>query len=153
MAHVKIGFSRGTSLIAKLICFVTDTDISHSFFYVRNVGEDGVEEEWVYEAVPRGFRKCLWMDYKRFNDVKAMVDVAWPHDDVKARLDSMLGKPYPIARFFWNGIRLLFHRTPTRTPMENAADCVMSCAVILLAYGHSVDAVTPGELARKMLGK
>lgn len=145
--NVKVGFSRGTSVVARAICAVTQADISHSFFLV----EDG-DGKWVYEAVPgpRGFRRMSWEVYKRHNAVKGLVDMQWPHEEVKKALDAMLGTQYHVFRFFWIGLMLLLKR-----PVEQDVtrfDCVTSVLRVMGRFGHSLleHPLTPAELRKKL---
>lgn len=146
---VRVGFSRGTTWIARLICFVTGSDISHSFFLVQS--EAG---EWVYEAHPRGFRRQIWEEYQRENTVKGLVEMDWPHVEVKRALDDMVGMKYPLAPFFVMGVLILFRRAarrPTRF-LSDGVDCVTSVVRLAKEYAK-IDlgtVTTPDELQKKI---
>jgi hypothetical protein len=145
--RVRVGFSKGRSLVGRIICAVTGAGISHTFFLV----EDG-DESWAYEAVPgpRGFRRLSWVVYQRHNEVRDLVDASWPHEEVKEVLDSMLGTRYSLRRFFMVGLALLLHR-PVSDPGD-AFDCVTSVLRITTRFGMSTIGrpLTPAELRVKM---
>jgi len=141
---VKVGFSRGTSLIAPWICRITGHDISHSFFLV-----DGPDGQWAYEAVLGGFRKVEWARYQRGNTVKALVDVPWPHDRVRAVLERMLGTPYPMLGFAALALGWLIWRNPHRVRwlFGKAVDCVTATVRVLREFGHDMtEPLGPGQL-------
>lgn len=142
---VRVGFSRGTSIIAHGICHLTRADISHSFFLVED--EDG---SWVYEAVPTGFRKQSWDLYQRENAIKDLVEMQWPHDEVKRILDSMLGTKYTLWTFFKMGLKLLF-KMPVQPP-PHRFDCVTSVLRVATHFGHSFVShpLSPAELREKL---
>lgn len=147
---VKVGFSKGTTWVARLICYVTNTDISHSFFYV----EDDAEH-WVYEAVPGGFRKTQWDEYQHLNSVIALVEMEWPHSQVKRALDSMLGMKYNMFTFFVVGTLLLLRRRPARLWAQDGIDCVTSVLRVMREYAmmDPGEVFTPSELKEKIRRK
>ena len=146
---VRVGFSKGTTWIARLICWVTGTDISHAFFLVQ--ADDG---EWVYEAHPRGFRRVTWQEYQRENFVKALVDMDWPHRSVHLALESMVGTKYPIFAFFVMGIYIFLRRTIRRPHrfVDHTEDCVTSVLRLAKEYAKTDlgEVFTPDELRKKM---
>ena len=153
---VKVGFSRGTTWVARAICRVTHTDISHSFFYV----EDSTGE-WVYEAVPKwfkrgGFRKIPYHIYVRHNHVKKLVEMDWPHVQVKRVLESMLGMRYALVTFLFLGALLLLKRAARRPELlgRYGIDCVTSVLRVARQFGIEVlDVITPAELMTSIRGK
>jgi hypothetical protein len=145
--RVRVGFSRGRSFFAKVICLVTGADISHSFFLV----EDG-DEAWAYEAVlgRKGFRRVPWAIYQRHNEIKDLVGMSWPDEEVKDNLDSMLGTRYSMRRFFLVGVMLLLKR-----PVDcstDTFDCVSSVVKVTARFGKSIvgRTLTPAELRQRM---
>ena len=139
---VKVGFSRGHSKTAALICAVTNSNVSHSFFYVKDTNG-----EWVYEAVPFGFRRVPWTDYIGHNQVLDLVEMHWPHREVSAMLDGMVGQPYALVAIFGMFVLLLFKRRPRSTFFKRGIDCVKSVTKVMSAFGHNPgNVVTPGEL-------
>lgn len=146
---VKVGFSKGRTLIARLICAITKADVSHTFFYV----EDEEGKTWAYEAVPRGFRRLSYEVYARHNKVKTLIDMSWPHERVKAMLDGMLGQPYGLFTFFLLSLFFIFHRRPGKSIMQNGLDCVKACLRVTRAFGMPYEAVTPTELETRLKGK
>lgn len=147
--RVRVGFSRGTTWFAKLICYATQTDISHSFFLVQT--ESG---EWVYEAHPRGFRRTPWEEYQADNDVKSIVDMDWPHVEVKRALDAMIGMRYPIVAFFLMGSLIMARRAVFRPErlVNDSTDCVMSAVNLIREYAKMDlgTVYTPAELQEKL---
>ncbi len=146
---VRVGFSRGRTWVARAICYATQADISHSFFYVRDGGE-----EWAYEAVPRGFRRIPWAEFSRDNAIKGLVDMDWPHHLVKRALDAMVGTRYPFLRFVVLGVYLMFRRAARRPGrfLLDGVDCVTSVCRLAKEYAK-VDlggVITPDELQRKI---
>lgn len=142
--RVRVGFSRGTTWVARLICWITHTDISHSFFLVEDGGE-----EWVYEATPRGFRRTPWSCYVVGNRVRTLVEMDWPHPQVKHMLDGMLGTRYALATFFWLGAMLMLRRTARRPRLfaRYGIDCVSSVSRVMAQFGVGlVEPITPAEL-------
>ncbi len=146
---VRVGFSRGTTWVARLICVVTNTDISHSFFHVSD--DTG---EWVYEAVPQGFRRVSWDAYQQENVVKALVDMEWPHSQVKRSLDSMLGMRYALLTFMVLTVLMLARRAARRPRRlaRDAVDCVTSVSRLLKEYAllDLGEVITPAELKEKL---
>ncbi len=146
--NVRVGFSRGRSFVARWICKLTRADISHSFFLVEDA-----EGAWAYEAVPGpgGFRKQSWEQYKRDNAVKDLVELAWPHTEVKAALDGMLGTQYHVWKFLWMGV-LLTLQQPVE-PDASRFDCVTSVWRIATRFGASLhgNPLSPAELREKLL--
>jgi hypothetical protein len=145
--RVRVGFSKGRSFWGRLICWVTGAHISHTFFLV----EDG-DEAWAYEAVPgpKGFRRISWEVYQRHNEVRDIVEVTWPHEEVKVSLDGMLGTKYSLRRFFLVGLALLLKR-PVPDPGDTF-DCVTSVMYVTGRFGMSMVGrpLTPAELREKM---
>jgi hypothetical protein len=150
--QVKIGFSRGTTWFARAICYTTNTDISHSFFLVQSEAGD-----WVYEAHPWGFRRITWEAYQADNIIKSVVDMDWPHVEVKRALDAMLGMKYPIIAFFLLGIFIMTKRVIRRPErlVRESTDCVMSAVRLAKEYAK-IDlgiVITPAELQDKLRKK
>ncbi len=146
---VRVGFSRGTGWIAKLICFFTSTDVSHSFFLVQS--EAG---EWVYEATTLGFKRIPWSEYVKKNHIRGLVDMEWPHVEVKRALDKMLGTPYPILAFLFLGFLIVLRRALFRPKrlVSDSVDCVMSVVRVAKEYAK-IDlgtVITPAELQEKL---
>lgn len=139
---VRVGYSRGTSFIAKRICDLTHADISHAFFLVED--EEGAN---VYEAVFRiGFRKQSWEEYQKENNVKDLFEMNWPHEQVKVELDKMLGTHYSDWKFLWIGFLMMIrHHVDPATPRF---DCVTSVLRIALRFGYSIlsPVLSPAEL-------
>ena len=148
--EVKVGFSRGRSIFARLICRVTHADVSHTFFHV----EDDAGDIWAYESVPgpKGFRRLPYDIYARHNQVKTLVSMKWPHEKVKEMLDGMLGMPYGLLAFSLLAVSLIFHRRPGRTILQNGMDCVKSVNRVTRAFGMTIEAITPSELEGRLKG-
>jgi hypothetical protein len=145
--EVKVGFSRGSGLIASLICRVTRSEVSHSFFLLEDGGA-----RTVYEAVPSGFRTTPWEEYVLDNRVLALVPMDWPHEEVKAQLDRMLGTPYALAFFVVLGVAMLFRRRPGRKLSQNRTDCVSSVCRLAREYARVElgEPLTPAELRDRL---
>jgi hypothetical protein len=143
--RVRLGFSKGKSFIAHLICWLTGKDISHSFFLVN----DG-KAEWAYEAVPGGFRRVSWTKYQRDNSVKSLVDMTWPHERVKDILDAMLGMGYPLFSFFATAVVQFLWRANRTRPKglyRSGVDCVTSVCRVLRQVGYDItEPLGPGQL-------
>ena len=144
---VRVGFSKGHSLVARIICAVTGADISHTFFLM----EDG-SDAWAYEASLglKGFRRVPWAIYQRHNVIKDLVSVSWPDDEVKVALDGMLGTRYSMRRFWLVGVALLLKR-PAVDPGDTF-DCVSSVVKVTGRFGLAMVGrpLTPSELRLKM---
>jgi hypothetical protein len=148
---VKVGFSQGKTWVARLICYFTHTDISHSFFLVcEDTGDT------VYEAVPGGFRRLPFKEYEQTNVIKSIVDMEWPHADVKRALDRMLGMRYALLTFFVLGSALILRRTARRPELlgRYGIDCVSSITRVMRQFGNDLlDPVSPSDLRDRLNAK
>lgn len=147
-AVVKVGFSAGQTIVGRAVRYLTKGEVSHTFFYVKDA-----RGELAYEASTRGFRRLCWREFQVQNRVLSLVDVEWPHEEVRDRLELMVGTPYPVYRLLWFGLLLLFKKRPVRQVADDVMDCVESVVRVMAQFGLNVVLPLSPEELRTQLRK
>jgi hypothetical protein len=155
---IKVGFSNSKTLISRVICWLTNSKVSHTFLILEQPNGWPIKVPIVMEAAWDGFRMISLEQFQKTNNIPYIIEPVVPLDKGVEAAEHWLGEPYAyytLIGMLWVLLGRFLRRT-WRNPFNNPKSLMCSEAVVVVLQesgypgADKLDpaSVSPGDLLR-----